>query len=131
MLADHLAILLAERGYEPVDGIGELILRFAAEEPTYAYRSDGDPNQPIAFERWDAPDAIQPANFGSETARSSGNSDWLRLRISVARAKKPPLWTGFIERRLKGGDRRATFLSMVGALMEHWGQTYSEQLAGE
>ena len=56
---------------------------------------------------------------------SRSDKDWYRLRVSVARARKPPLWTGYIERTARGADRRAIYTDMAGTLFEFWGATYS------
>ncbi len=92
-LANHLAILLAERGYRPVDGFGELVLRFAAEEPTYASRED-QPNG-----------SLQKVSFDTKERLAQSDPDLLRLRISVARTKQPPIWTGVIEHFARGRDK--------------------------
>lgn len=111
-LANHLAILLAERGYRPVDDAGELIVRFVAEEPTYAFRDDTPES------------GLLPVSFEREQRLTQSDPDRLRLRISVTRATRPPLWTGVIERLAKGGERSEAYLGMADALMKHWGTTF-------
>ncbi len=111
-LANHLAILLAERGYRRVDGFGELVLRFAAEEPTYATRED-QPNG-----------SLQAVSLDPKERLAQSDPDLLRLRISVAQTNRPPIWTGVIERFARGADRDSAYLDMVDALMVHWGKTY-------
>ena len=100
-LANHLAILLAEKGYRPVDGFGELVLRFAAEQPTYASRED-QPNG-----------SLQAVTLDIKEQLAQSDPDLLRLRISVAQTNRPPIWTGVIERFARGTDKDRAYLDMA------------------
>ncbi len=127
-LADHFSVLLTELGYMTVEVDGELIFRFAAEEPTYA-RGHGSSNQAgLALEEERASphsSGFHPVAYAGRAALSKSDEDTYRLRVSVARARKPPLWTGYIERSAGGAERQTTYFSMADALVAFWGRTYS------
>ncbi len=128
-LADHFSVLLMKRGYTTVAVDGELIFRFAAEEPTYA-QGEGRPRHAGPAIDTDQADedraGFRSGAFASPAALSVSDQDSYRLRVSVARARKPPLWTGYIERSAKGAERRAIYVSMADALLKFWGQTHSK-----
>ncbi len=126
-LADHFSALLTELGYTMVEGDGELVFRFAAEEPTYAQKGDRSRHASPAAGKTRADGyraELYPVAFASLVALSKSDQDTYRLRVSVARARKPPLWTGFIERSVRGAERQATYLSMADALLALWGRTF-------
>lgn len=127
-LADHFSVLLTDLGYTTVEADGELVFRFAAEEPTYAHWDGGARHLSLALGR-SQPDGLPPGyhrvSRASPAALSESDEDTYRLRVSVARASKPPLWTGYIERSVSGAERQATFFSMADELLTHWGQTYA------
>lgn len=110
-LAKRLAVILKERGYRPVDRSGELIVRFVAEEPTYA-----------SLQR--TADNVHKIDFNPAEGLTLSDPDRRRLRISVARPAQPPFWTGVIERDVKSGEPLEVYLSMTNALMRHWGKTF-------
>lgn len=127
-LARYFSEALAQRGYTLVAGDGELIFRFAAEEPTYAqgdspYRYGRTPT----YESWAGSGRaeIHKAGYSGQGNIAQDDEDLYRLRVSVARERKPPLWAGYIERSVKGADRLDTYSSMAKALMAHWGRSYS------
>lgn len=128
-LADHFSALLTELGYTMVEGDGELIFRFAAEEPTYAEKGDRSRHANPATGKMRADEyraGLYPVEFSNLAALSKSDQDIYRLRVSIARARKPPLWTGFIERSVRGAERRVAYLSMADTLMALWGRTFSD-----
>ena len=127
-LARYFSDALTELGYTLVAGDGELVFRFAAEEPTYAlgdspYRHSRRPTyEPSAGANRAK---IHQAAYTDRTLLAQSDRDLYRLRVSVARERKPPLWAGYIERSVKGADRLETYAGMAKALMAHWGRSYS------
>ncbi len=126
-LADHFSALLTELGYTIVEGDGELIFRFAAEEPTYAQGGGRSRHASPATGKKPADGyraGLYPIAFSSLAALSKSDQDTYRLRVSVARARKPPLWTGYTERSVRSAERQATYISMADALFALWGRTF-------
>jgi len=127
-LARYFSDTLTELGYSLVAGDGELIFRFAAEEPTYAlgdsqYQFSRKPSHETWADAYRAD--ILRVSYADQTILGQSNRDLYRLRVSVARERKPPLWAGYIERSVKGANRLETYSSMAKALMAHWGRSYS------
>lgn len=127
-LADHFSGLLTDLGYTTVEVDGELVFRFAAEEPTYAQGDGRSRRGGLApgNKRPDGPPgASYPVTLASLAALSESDEDTYRLRVSVARVRKPPLWTGYIEHSLRGAERKATYFKMADALLAYWGKTHA------
>jgi len=127
-LAGYFSNNLTERGYTLVAGDAELIFRFDAEEPTFAQLDDRSQHARLGademwFDRHGA--GIQLVASADTVELAESHVDTYRLRVSVARARRPPLWTGYIERSVAGADRRLTYLTIAKRLMAHWGQSYS------
>jgi len=125
LLADHFALRLGEMGYEPVEIDGALILRFSAEEPTYAQHQD--PLDRASLATGDGinglPARVVPIADNKRVLTQSAE-DTYRLRVSVARDRKPPLWTGYIVRSVAGAERPAVYLKMADELLAFWGRDY-------
>ena len=105
-----------------------MIFRFAAEEPSYAqgdgrFRPEGLATGKTGADGQGA--GSYPLARASLAALSKSDRDTYRLRVSVARARKPPLWTGYIERQVRGAERQATYLGMADALTAYWGRNHS------
>ena len=128
-LADHFSILLTALGYTTVEVDGELLFRFAAEEPTYA-QGDGPYHHGGLAAGWKQADGLPGESYSvklaSLAAVSESDEDTYRLRVSVARIGKPPLWTGYIERSLRGAERKAAYFKMADALLAYWGKTHAD-----
>ena len=127
-LVDHFSKLLKEWGYTVVFGNSELIFRFSAEEPTYAQWENRTRHtrQAIGTKRNAGYLAeIFPVTLINNGILAESDRDTYRLRVSVARARKPPLWTAYIERSGRVAERPEIYLDMADAVMALWGQTYS------
>lgn len=127
-LADHFSNLLGALGYKTVKGDSELILRFEVEEPTYAGRSNNfrfgsKINEQNLIQR--TSQEVRPLVHTNLAAASDGNDDTYSLRVSVAQARKPPLWIGFVEQSVKGAERQDVYLRMAEELLEFWGKTHT------
>ena len=127
-LGRYFAEALTDLGYTLVAGDGELIFRFAAEEPTYAsgdsrFRHSWAPPNETGAEA-SRGEILQVAH-SDQTILAQSDGDLYRLRVSVARERKPPLWAGYIQRSVKGADRLETYSSMAKALMALWGRSHS------
>ena len=129
-LASEFAVLLTELGYKTVERGGELIFRFIPEEPTYAQRGGNrhHANLPVdsPLERTNDARNNGILMLASQIKIAQDDTDTFRLRVSVARPKRPPLWTGFIVRRVQGAERRKTYLSMATEIMRYWGKDHLE-----
>lgn len=125
-LSDHFAELLAAKNYDVVDGDGELIFRFSIEEPTYSHLSD--PRNTPVHASWRARDRsfLQPIAHSMDVQFVENPRDRFRLRVSVSRPTKPPLWSAVIERSVSGVELPAAHLKMADAVMVLWGQTFSQ-----
>jgi hypothetical protein len=65
--------------------------------------------------------------LASQITVTQDDPDTFRLRVSVARPKRPPLWTGFIVSSIRGSsERREAYLSMANEIMRFWGRTHQE-----
>jgi hypothetical protein len=129
-LASEFAILLTELGYTTVERGGELIFRFVSEEPTYAQRGSDRRHTNLPAEsslnRKRSARTHGVLTLASQITVAQDAPDTFRLRVSVARPKRPPLWTGFIVRSIGGAERRETYLSMAKEIMRHWGKNHQE-----
>jgi hypothetical protein len=128
-LANHFSVLLTELGYTIVEVDGELIFRFIAERPTYAQGDGRSRHTGLAIDKTQADghrSGFPSVALASLAALSKSDQDTYRLRVSVAQARKPPLWTGYIEHSVRVAERRAIYVSMADALLALWGRTYSD-----
>lgn len=115
--------LLAELGYTTVEGDAELIFRFAADEPAFAQAGDLWHRAAFTGGVGGVPRERVSIPIG-KTIITRDDTETFRLRVSIARASRPPLWTGLIERPAGGGERRTVFLEMANEIMKFWGMNH-------
>ena len=124
-IAQIFADRLTQRGFTVVERKGELILRFAvdidepgpADRPRLGARGTGGGKSGVSGEVY-----LRSGDDGGGKKRPRK----LRLRASIGKPGRPPLWSGYAEALLEGRDRLSLGRHLATDLSGHIGLGSSE-----
>ena len=125
VIAATLSQSLAAKGFR-IEDDGELIVRFAATIDEFDQGKDRERSLGLS-------------SRGSSEEGVEGMVEWhlrnpkaekkvqrkLKLRVSISRPSRPPLWTGYAVEFLAGTDRRTLSRALARLLVDHLGETVS------